>query len=195
MRRQAEGFLELAREVGGGNVADFRETGDGPLLVRGGVHAVLGSEQAAQELRGIWVVGNEYLQAAAPWTAIKADRDRAAAITRFGLNLVRLNAVLSRPFLPDASDTMLAAFGLEAAEWPDNLGIALAAVAPGHRFEVPEVLFAKVDDEVDVAPFPAPTSEGWRRRLHDRKGRLVPPLSAHIQQPGPRSSSLRTRHG
>ena len=39
--------------------------------------------KAAQELRAIWVAGNEYLQAAAPWTAIKTDPDRAAAITRF----------------------------------------------------------------------------------------------------------------
>ena len=102
--------------------------------------------KAAQELRAIWVVGNEYLQAAAPWTAIKTDRDRAAAITRFSLNLIRLYAVLSRPFLPDASDAMLAALGLEAADWPDNLGAALAALPPGHRFEVPDVLFAKIDD-------------------------------------------------
>ena len=76
--------------------------------------------KAAQELRAIWVAGNEYLQAAAPWTAIKTDPDRAAAITRFSLNLIRLYAVLCRPFLPDASDAMLAALGLDAADWPDR---------------------------------------------------------------------------
>ncbi|HVL21677.1 MAG TPA: class I tRNA ligase family protein, partial [Amaricoccus sp.] len=102
--------------------------------------------KAAQELRAIWVVGNEYLQAAAPWTAIKTDRDRAAAITRFGLNLIRLYAVLSRPFLPDASDAMLAALGLEGADWPDDVATALEALAPGSGFEVPDVLFAKIDD-------------------------------------------------
>jgi methionyl-tRNA synthetase len=102
--------------------------------------------KAAHELRAIWVVGNEYLQAAAPWTAIKADRDRAAAITRFSLNLIRLYAAISRPFLPDASDAMLAALDLEAAAWPNDLGPALRALAPGHRFGVPEVLFAKIDD-------------------------------------------------
>ena len=37
--------------------------------------------KAAQELRAIWVAGNEYLQSAAPWTAIKTDPDRAAAIS------------------------------------------------------------------------------------------------------------------
>ena len=71
--------------------------------------------KAAQELRAIWVAGNEYLQAAAPWTAIKTDPDRAAAIARFSLNLIRLYAVLSPPFVPDASDAMLAALGLDAA--------------------------------------------------------------------------------
>jgi methionyl-tRNA synthetase len=102
--------------------------------------------KAAQELRAIWVVGNEYLQAAAPWTAIKTDRERAAAITRFSLNLIRLYAALSRPFLPDASDAMLAALGLEGADWPEDVGAALGALAPSHRFAVPDVLFAKIDD-------------------------------------------------
>jgi methionyl-tRNA synthetase len=102
--------------------------------------------KAAQELRAIWVAGNEYLQAAAPWTAIRTDPDRAAAITRFALNLIRLYAVLSRPFLPDAAGRMLAALGLEDAPWPDDVAAALAALPPGQRFDVPDVLFAKIDD-------------------------------------------------
>ena len=32
----------------------------------------------------LWVLGNEYLQEAAPWTAIKTDRDRAAVVVRTG---------------------------------------------------------------------------------------------------------------
>jgi methionyl-tRNA synthetase len=102
--------------------------------------------KAAQELRAIWVAGNEYLQATAPWTAIKTDPDRAAAITRFALNLVRLYAVLSRPFLPDASDTMLSALGLRSHDWPDDMAAALRTLPPGHPFSVPGVLFAKLDD-------------------------------------------------
>jgi methionyl-tRNA synthetase len=103
--------------------------------------------KAAQELRAIWAAGNEYLQSAAPWTAIKTDPERAAAITRFGLNLIRLYAVLSRPFVPDAAAAMLAALGLDGAEWPaDDLAAALDALAPGQFFTVPPVLFAKLDD-------------------------------------------------
>lgn len=102
--------------------------------------------KAAQELRAIWVIGNEYLQSAAPWTAFKTDPARAAAITRFAFNLIRLYAVLSRPFLPDAADKMLAGLHLTEAEWPRDMTEALHSLPAGHPFDVPEVLFAKIDD-------------------------------------------------
>jgi methionyl-tRNA synthetase len=102
--------------------------------------------KAAQELRGLWAAGNEYLQAAAPWTAIKTDPERAAAITRFALNLVRLYAAVGRPFVPDASDAMLAALGLDAAPWPESGEAALDALPPGARIVAPPPLFAKLED-------------------------------------------------
>ena len=33
------------------------------------------------------------------------------------------------------------------AAWPDDVPAALAQLAPGHTFEVPEVLFAKITDD------------------------------------------------
>ena len=104
--------------------------------------------KAAAELRAIWAAGNEYLQAAAPWVTIKQDPGRAAASIRMGLNLIRLYAILSRPFVPDASDAMLAALGVEgdAEAWPGDIGEALATLPAGHRFTVPENLFAKISD-------------------------------------------------
>ncbi len=106
--------------------------------------------RAANELRAIWVAGNEYLQKAAPWTAFKTDPEAAALPTRVGVNLIRLYAILSRPFVPDASDAMLGALGLPketADDWPTSAAAALAALAPGHEFTVPEVLFAKITDD------------------------------------------------
>ena len=55
--------------------------------------------------------------------------------------------MLSRPFIPDASDAMLAALRLDARRWPADAadgagGAARRAIA----FDVPEVLFAKIDD-------------------------------------------------
>ena len=103
--------------------------------------------KAAAELRAIWVLGNEYLQSAAPWSTFKTDPVKAAMQVRLGLNLIRLYAVLSAPFIPFAADAMLAAMRTEDRNWPDDVAAALSALPPGHGFDVPEVLFAKITDE------------------------------------------------
>ncbi|OAN95663.1 methionine--tRNA ligase [Sulfitobacter geojensis] len=103
--------------------------------------------KAAQELRAIWAAGNEYLQAEAPWTTFKTDPNKAAAQVRLALNLIPLYATLSAPFIPTAAASMLKAMKVEDAGWPDDVPAALARLAPGHAFEVPEVLFAKITDD------------------------------------------------
>ena len=104
--------------------------------------------KSAQELRAIWVLGNEYLQSAAPWVTIKEDPARAAMQTRLGLNLIRLYAVLSAPFIHDASAAMLDGLQTDDAAWPEgDLGAWLSALPAGHAFTVPEVLFTKITDE------------------------------------------------
>jgi methionyl-tRNA synthetase len=106
--------------------------------------------KAAAELRGIWVVGNEYLQAAAPWSGIKTDPARAEAIIRLSLNLIRVYAILSRPFIPDAAAAMMSAMASNDWTWPDHLSDALRTLGPGHGFTVPENLFRKITDEERV---------------------------------------------
>jgi len=103
--------------------------------------------KAAQELRAIWVAGNEYLQAAAPWSTFKTDPEQAAAQVRLGLNLIRLYAVLSAPFIPFTAAKMLAAMGTTDDSWPGDVAEALNALPAGHAFTVPDVLFAKITDE------------------------------------------------
>ncbi len=103
--------------------------------------------KSAQELRAIWAAGNEYLQAQAPWSTFKTDPDTAAAQTRLALNLIPLYAVLSAPFIPDAAAKMLTAMKITDTGWPDELASFLQQLGPGHPFEVPEVLFAKISDE------------------------------------------------
>ena len=103
--------------------------------------------KSAAELRAIWVLGNEYLQSAAPWSTFKTDPGKAAMQVRLGLNLIRLYAVLSAPFIPFASEAMLEAMHTDNRNWPDNVRAALEALPAGHAFTVPEVLFAKISDE------------------------------------------------
>jgi len=103
--------------------------------------------KASQELRAMWVAGNEYLQSAAPWAAFKEDPDRAAAIVRLSLNLIQFYAVVSSPFIPDASDAMAEAMGTTERQWPEApLADALSSLSAGQSFSVPENLFRKITD-------------------------------------------------
>ncbi|WP_108482661.1 methionine--tRNA ligase [Oceaniglobus ichthyenteri] len=106
--------------------------------------------KAAAELRIIWTLGNEYLQSTAPWTVFKTDPDRAACIIRLSLNLIRIYAILSRPFIPDASAELLSAMHSDDDTWPDDVTAALQHLPVGHGFTVPEVTFAKITDEQRV---------------------------------------------
>jgi len=108
--------------------------------------------KSAQVLRELWVLGNQYLQEAAPWTAIKTDPARAAVIVRTGLNLVALFSRLCGPILPFTAGKIADAVG-EAypGAWPSSDGEAeLSRLEPGRAVSVPEVLFRKVED-VQVA--------------------------------------------
>jgi methionyl-tRNA synthetase len=104
--------------------------------------------KSAQELRALWVLGNEYLQEAAPWTAIKTDRERAAVVVRTGLNLAALFARVAAPFIPDAAARTAASVGEEGlGPWPTSDARAeLSRLPPGRRVAAPEVLFRKVED-------------------------------------------------
>ncbi len=112
--------------------------------------------KSAAELRAIWVAGNEYLQSAAPWSMFKEDEARAATQVNLALNLIRLYAVLSAPFIPTASAKMLSAMNTLDTSWPDDVPAALTALPAGHEFTVPDVLFAKISDE---------DRESWQERF------------------------------
>jgi len=103
--------------------------------------------KAAAELRAIWVAGNEYLQSAAPWSTFKEDPETAAAQVRLGLNLIRLYAVLSAPFIPSTAARMMEAMQTTDDTWPSDVAEALSHLTAGHEFSVPDVLFAKITDE------------------------------------------------
>ncbi|SLN52689.1 Methionine--tRNA ligase [Roseivivax jejudonensis] len=102
--------------------------------------------KAASTLRAMWVAGNEYLQEAAPWSTFKETPETAAMQIRLGLNLIRFYAVISSPFIPDASAQLLEAMKAEDADWPSEPESDLQALSPGHAFTVPDVTFRKITD-------------------------------------------------
>ncbi|MFN7130064.1 MAG: methionine--tRNA ligase, partial [Brevundimonas sp.] len=102
--------------------------------------------KAAQALRAVWVLGNEYLQVAAPWTALKTDRDRAAVGVRTGLNLVALFARLAAPILPFSAEKIAASVGVSDLSWPGADEDVLNVLTVGQKVEAQGVLFAKIED-------------------------------------------------
>jgi len=82
-------------------------------------------------------------------TTIKTDESQAAMQVRIGLNLIRLYGILSAPFIPTASKTMLDAMNA-SGDWPSDIDAELAALPAGHAFTVPENLFRKITDDERV---------------------------------------------
>jgi methionyl-tRNA synthetase len=61
-------------------------------------HEAMEFRRAAAETRAIWAARNQYLQRAAPWSAISTDARAAARSLRTALNLACLAARISAPF-------------------------------------------------------------------------------------------------
>ncbi len=114
--------------------------------------------KSAQALRQLWVLGNQYLTEAAPWTAIKTDRNRAAVAVRTGLNLVALFSRVSEPFIPFAAEKIAGGVGQPfPGRWPEGDAASLLnLLEPGTRVSAPDVLFRKIEDA---------QVEEWRERF------------------------------
>ena len=115
--------------------------------------------KSAAALRALWVLGNEYLQDAAPWAVFKEDPAAAAAIVRAALNLIPFYAALSAPFIPDAAAKMDVAMGTDGA-WPSDAENVLTRLPEGSPFQVPENLFAKITDD---------QREDWQDRFKGKR--------------------------
>jgi len=115
--------------------------------------------KAAAALRALWSAGNVYLEEKAPWLQIKQDKDAAALTLRTAMNLIRLYAVVSEPFIPETAKTARGVFNLpgDDARWVSaEEAKALTAVPAGTDFTVPPVLFQKITED-DLA--------AWRERF------------------------------
>lgn len=106
--------------------------------------------KAFNELRAIWVEGNNYISTTEPWTVIKTDPERAACILRVCCNLVRIFALLSAPLMPETSVKMLMLFGLDGQNINlnnFNIQSEIEFLKPGHEFAIGEPLFERITPE------------------------------------------------
>ena len=107
--------------------------------------AALEFRKASEALRDFWSLGNLYIDRAAPWKTLEADRDKAALAIRTCINIIRLHGTISEPFIPEAAKAMREALDvtLDPALWRGEA--SLLALKPGTPFKVPQPLFQKID--------------------------------------------------
>lgn len=107
--------------------------------------------KALGELRAVWVEGNNYISVTEPWTVIKENPERAAAILRSCINLIRIFAILSAPIMPDTSAKVFAKLNLDKNDLPllQNFDVAkeIEYLKPGHKFTVGDTLFERITPE------------------------------------------------
>jgi methionyl-tRNA synthetase len=161
--------LKFATSRFDGVVPDGGETGEHEAWLASEVEARLKAiaahyeamefRKAASETRALWAAGNDYLTRAEPWAHFKTDKDKAALGVRTGINLIALAAIVAQPVIPDAARTILDAIGVpeDRRTWPTGSGAELLDALPrGLQFSVPDVLFAKIEND-QVA--------GWSERF------------------------------
>ena len=104
--------------------------------------------KASQELRNIWVIGNEYLQKAQPWAIFKNDENQTRMIIRFSFNLIYFYSFISEPFIPCACDKIRKHFGFtKTSTWPKDLNFFMENVTYVKDITPPDILFPKITDK------------------------------------------------
>ncbi len=107
--------------------------------------------KAMNELRNVWVEGNNYISVSEPWTVIKENPERAAVILRVCINLIRIFAILATPIMPATARKIFEKLNLNSEEMPllkdFNVYREIEILKPGHKFEVGDALFERITPE------------------------------------------------
>ena len=106
--------------------------------------------KAMNELRAIWVEGNNYITVTEPWTVIKENQERASVILRTCINLIRIYAILSAPIMPETAKRIMDKFSLSldgVALKDFSVAKEITALAAGVKFDVGDALFERIIPE------------------------------------------------
>ncbi len=102
---------------------------------------------------GLAQEANRYLDAKAPWRAIRSDRQAAATTLYTALQVINCLKVILTPFLPFSSQKLHGYLGLDGAveQEPWEFGPLVAAIQGGQALRPPAPLYVKLDAEAVAA--------------------------------------------
>jgi methionyl-tRNA synthetase len=109
-----------------------------------GLYEAMEFRKVARAIRELWSMGDAYLERREPWRLVKTDPDHAAMVLRTAINLIPVLAGAAAPIIPSAAAAARAAVGVDGSAWPV---VDLATLPAGHGFEVPPLLFGRIEDE------------------------------------------------
>jgi methionyl-tRNA synthetase len=101
--------------------------------------------EALAEAMNLARIGNKYLADTEPWKVAKTDMDRTASIMHIALQVSAALSVVLKPFLPFTALRLSTQLNIALNQWNDASESRLAA---GHTINQPELLFAKVEDDI-----------------------------------------------
>jgi methionyl-tRNA synthetase len=104
--------------------------------------------KAIVSIRELWSLSNHYIDEQAPWQLLKTDPPKCAMVIRTCINLIRVNAMAASPIIPFTAEIIFKHLGLKKEETQGKLekGFDLKAIPAGRSFEVPPILFQRLDD-------------------------------------------------
>jgi methionyl-tRNA synthetase len=157
--------LKLTEKLFGMTVPDGGEPGPEEAELATSLDAALGAyaaemdamrfRPAAFALRSLWTLGNQYLDRCAPWH--ETDTDRVACVLRTAINIARIEAIVSAPFVPFACERLVTSLGLGDGErsWPGPASEELLVLGPGRSLLMGEPLFPRIGDRSTLAAWVA----------------------------------------
>ncbi|AIK96871.1 methionine--tRNA ligase [Candidatus Odyssella acanthamoebae] len=107
--------------------------------------------QACAQLRGLWVLANEYITVNEPWKTAKTDLLQAGVCLSHCIYLLRLFAILGHSLMPTVSLKILALLNDPLTESEGSTafaaGLEFTAYKAGHLLADPVRLFEKIEDD------------------------------------------------
>ncbi len=106
---------------------------------------------------------NKYFNDNTPWKTIKENPERCALTINLCLQMVRNLAVFVEPVIPYAAKKMWNILNLSGSPSGDGWeSVSMTGIPEGHAIGQPEILFAKIEDEVidkQIAKLPSAVPE------------------------------------
>ena len=103
--------------------------------------------QAINQLIDLSRMGNKYLADEEPWKLYKSgELERVQNIMFVSLQICGMLAILSEPFLPNASKKIREIINLKETKWT-TLNIDQPILNSSNKINKPELIFRKIEDE------------------------------------------------